>query len=112
LRCQSNRSAAYSSTLAPIPTPATSSGRTSTDRSTIRPNPPTTEQPDGVSPTDITAGGANPECYARTDTGPRWGHNREEQWGQFRGSGPHFVIVSAPACHAVSDRAVVIMSRV
>ena len=76
LRCQSNRIAAYSSTLDPIPTPATSSGRTSTDRPTIRPNPPTTEQPDGVSPTDITAGGANPECYARTDTGPRWGQNR------------------------------------
>jgi hypothetical protein len=37
-----------------------------------------------VSPTDITAGGANPECYARTDTGPRWGQNRGEQWGQFR----------------------------
>jgi S-(hydroxymethyl)glutathione dehydrogenase / alcohol dehydrogenase len=32
--------------------------------------------------------------------------------GQSEGSGPHFVIVSAPACHAVSDRAVVIMSRV
>ena len=37
-----------------------------------------------MSPTDITAGGANPECYARTDTGPRWGQNPGEQWGQFR----------------------------
>ena len=27
-------------------------------------------QPDGVSPADITAGGVDSECYARTATGP------------------------------------------
>jgi hypothetical protein len=50
-----------------------------------------------VSPTDITAGGANPECYARTDTGPRWGQNRGEQWGQFRVLQPQRALFEAHA---------------
>jgi hypothetical protein len=46
---------------------------------------PSLRQPRRVA-TDNAAGGANSECYARTGTGPRWGQNRGEQWGQFRSS--------------------------
>jgi hypothetical protein len=59
----------------PHPGPCDVSGRTSTDTPTIRPNPRSTLQPRGVSPTDTTPGWANSECYARTGTGPRWGQN-------------------------------------
>ena len=81
LRCQSNRIAAYNSTLDPIPAPMRE--RTDEQRTTpkIRPTPRSTTQPSGVSPSDTPPGGANSECYARTTPSRRWGQNQEEQWG-------------------------------
>ncbi len=37
-----------------------------------------------MSPRAVQPPGANFQCYAHTDTSPRWGQNRVEPWGQFR----------------------------
>ena len=62
LRCASNRIAAYSSTLDPIPAPLRE--RTDEQRTTpkIRPNPGSTTQPGGVSPYDIPRMGPIPSA--------------------------------------------------
>src|SRR5690242_13452812 len=53
LRCQSNRIAAYSSTLDPIPAPMRERTDEHPTTPTIRPSPRSTKHPDGVSTCDF-----------------------------------------------------------
>ena len=51
----------------------------------------------------LPAGGANSQENPTPTAPTRWGQITGELRGQFRGSGPHFVIVLAPACRPVGD---------